>query len=286
MPSGETPHVLLINPWIHDFAAYDFWAKPMGLLTIASRLRHHGIQVSYIDCLDRFHPRAPKTDPNARYGRGPYLKTRIPKPPGLDDVPRYFSRYGIKSQWFKDDLLRQARPDLILVTSLMTYWYPGVQETIEIIRSVFPQTPIVLGGIYARLCPEHAKKNSGADHVADGPAEKNLFSLVRRYTGYSVDPAFDPQHLDSYPYPALDLQTKLNYVPLLTSKGCPFRCAYCASRFLEPNRLLRSSEAVIEEIEYWQKTYGLRDFVLYDDAFLVDADRHAIPILEEILRRE
>ena len=256
----------------------------MGLLTIASRLRHHGIQVSYIDCLDRFHPRAPKTDPNARYGRGPYLKTRIPKPPGLDDVPRYFSRYGIRPQWFKDDLFRQARPDLILVTSLMTYWYPGAQETIEIVRSVFPQTPIVLGGIYARLCPEHAKKYSGADHVADEPAEKNLFSLVRRYTGYSVDPAFDPQHLDSYPYPALDLQTKLNYVPLLTSKGCPFRCAYCASHFLEPKRLLRSSEAVIEEIEYWQKTYGLRDFVLYDDAFLVDADRHAIPILEEIFR--
>jgi len=284
MPTGETPHVLLINPWVHDFAAYDFWAKPMGLLNIASRLRHHGIQVSYIDCLDRFHPRAPKTDPGARYGRGPYLKTRIPKPPGLADVPRYFSRYGIKLQWFKDDLLRQARPDLILVTSLMTYWYPGVQDTIEIIKSVFPQTPIVLGGIYARLCLEHAKKNSGADHVADGPAEKNLFSLIRRYTGYSVDPVFDPQHLDSYPYPALDLQTKLNYVPLLTSKGCTFRCAYCASRFLEPKRLLRSSEAVIEEIEYWKKAYDLRDFVLYDDAFLVDADRHAIPILEEILR--
>ncbi len=92
------------------------------------------------------------------------------------------------------------------------------------------------------------------------------------------------QHLDGYPYPALDLQTKLNYVPLLTSRGCPFRCTYCASRFLEPDRLLRSPEAVIEEIRYWQKTYGLNDFVLYDDAFLVDADRHAIPILEGILR--
>jgi radical SAM superfamily enzyme YgiQ (UPF0313 family) len=172
----------------------------------------------------------------------------------------------------------------VLVTSLMTYWYPGVQETIEIIRSVFPQTPIVLGGIYTRLCPEHAKNNSGADHVADGPADKNLFSLVRRFTGYSVTAACDPEHLDGYPYPALDLQTMLNYVPLLTSRGCPFRCAYCASCFLEPKRLLRSPEAVIEEIGYWQKTYGLSDFVLYDDAFLVDTDQHAIPILEGILR--
>ena len=130
MPVCDAPHVLLVNPWIHDFAAYDFWAKPMGLLTIASMLRHHGIQVSYIDCLDRFHPRAPKTYPGARYGRGPYLKTRIPKPSALHDVPRYFSRYGIKPQWLRDDLLRYGRPDLVLVTSLMTYWYPGVQEKI------------------------------------------------------------------------------------------------------------------------------------------------------------
>jgi len=284
MPICNTPHILLVNPWIHDFAAYDFWAKPMGLLTIASILRHSGVQVSYIDCLNRFHPQAPKTDPAARYGRGPYLKTRIPKPSGLDDVPRYFSRYGIKPHWFREDLLKQGQPDLVLVTSLMTYWYPGVQETIETIRSVFPQTPIVLGGIYARLCPEHAKNNSGADHVADGPAEKNLFSIVRQFTGYSVTPSFDPEHLDGYPYPALDLQTARNYVPLLTSRGCPFRCTYCASRYLEPKRLLRSPEAVIEEIGYWQKAYGLSDFVLYDDAFLVDADRHAIPILEGILR--
>ena len=284
MPICDTPHILLINPWIHDFAAYDFWAKPLGLLTIASMLRHHGIQVSYIDCLNRFHPHAPKTDPSARYGRGPYFKTQIPKPSGLQDVPRYFSRYGIKPQWFTEDLLKQGRPDLVLVTSLMTYWYPGVRETIEIIRSVFPQTPIVLGGIYARLCPEHARNNSGADHVADGPAEKNLFSLVRQFTGYSVTAAFNPENLDCCPYPALDLQTTLNYVPLLTSRGCPFRCAYCASRFLEPKRLLRRPEAVIDEIGYWQKAYGLSDFVLYDDAFLVDTDQHANPILEGILR--
>ena len=284
MPPGDTPHILLVNPWIHDFAAYDFWAKPMGLLTIASILRHHGVQVSYIDCLNRFHPQAAKTVPGARYGRGPYLKTRIPKPTGLDDVPRYFSRYGIQPQWFREDLLKQDRPDLVLVTSLMTYWYPGVQESIEIIRSMFPQTPIVLGGIYARLCPEHARINSGADHVAAGSTEKDLLSLIHQFTGYTVTPAFDPEVLDDYPYPALDLQTTLNYVPLLTSRGCPFRCAYCASRFLEPKRLLRSPEAVIEEIEYWKKSYGLSDFVLYDDAFLVGTGRHAIPILEGILR--
>ncbi len=279
----DVPHILLVNPWIHDFAAYDFWAKPMGLLAIAALLRSHGVSVSYIDCLNRFHPKAPPADPSARYGRGPYFKTRISTPPVLKDVPRYFSRYGAQPQWFKEDLLAQNRPDLVLVTSLMTYWYPGVRETIETIKSVFPKTPIVLGGIYARLCRNHAQKQSGADDVAGGPAEKNLFDIVRGYTGFSVKIGFDPENLDSYPYPALDLQTRINYVPLLTSRGCPFNCAYCASHFLEPHRMLRSPESVIEEIRYWGKKYGVNDFILYDDAFLVNAEQHAIPILQGIV---
>ena len=280
--TGDTPHILLINPWIHDFAAYDFWAKPLGLLSIAGILRAHDITVSYIDCLNRFHPRSAKSDPWARFGRGPYLKTRIIKPAGLHDVPRHFSRYGIQPQWFKADLLKLAQPDLVLITSLMTYWYPGVQETIAGIRSVFPQTPIVLGGIYARLCQDHARHHSGADLVAVETAESSLLSLVQKFTGFSTTLKFDPADLDSYPYPALDLQATINYIPLLTTRGCPFNCAYCASHFLEPRRLKRSPESVIEEIKYWHRNYRVSDFVLYDDAFLVDAKRHAVPILEGI----
>jgi radical SAM superfamily enzyme YgiQ (UPF0313 family) len=279
----DAPHILLVNPWIHDFAAYDFWAKPMGLLTIAALLRQHGVRVSYMDCLNRFHPRAPQVDPSARHGRGPYLKTRIAKPAGLQDVDRHFSRYGILPSWFEEDLRKLERPDLVMVTSLMTYWYPGIRETIDTVRSVFPETPIVLGGIYTRLCEAHAKKNCGADEVAVVPAEQNIFSLVQRYTGYSAGLAFDPANLDSYPYPALDLQTRINYIPLLTSRGCPFSCAYCASHLLEPRRMLRSAQSVVEEIGYWHRDYGVRDFVLYDDAFLVDTDNHATPILERII---
>jgi len=280
----DTPHILLINPWIHDFAAYDFWAKPMGLLSIGGILKAHGISVSYIDCLNRFHPRSAKSDPWARNGRGPYLKSRISRPAALHDVPRRFSRYGIKPRWFIADLLNLARPDLVLVTSLMTYWYPGIQETIATIRSVFPQTPIILGGIYARLCHDHARIHSGADHVAFEKAENELLSLVQKYTGYSAGLTFDPADLDAYPYPALDLQATINYIPLLTTRGCPFDCAYCASRFLEPRHLQRSPQSVIEEINFWHLKHGIKDFVIYDDAFLVDANRHAVPILEGICR--
>ena len=139
---NDAPHILFINPWIHDFAAYDFWAKPLGLLTLAAIVKLHGMNVSYIDCLDRFHPKAPVTDPYARCGRGPYLKTPIPKPLGLEDVPRNYSRYVIKGKWLTEDLVAIKKPDLILMTSLMTYWYPGVRETIRVVKKYFRMFPL------------------------------------------------------------------------------------------------------------------------------------------------
>ncbi len=282
----DAPHILLINPWIHDFAAYDFWAKPIGLLTVAGILKAHGFKLSYIDCLDRFHQKAPPADPFARYGRGPYHKTRIAKPEKLRDVPRHYSRYGIQPEWFMADLTRIEHPDLVLVTSLMTYWYPGVQEAIEHVRTVWRDTPVILGGIYARLCTDHARSHAGADEVFVEPAEAGLLSLIKQVTGFAVPPMFDPNNFDTYPYPALDLQSSINYVPILTTRGCPFDCTYCASRFLEPRLLRRSPASVIEEITYWHAKTNLKDFVLYDDAFLVNAEQHAKPILEGICRSD
>ena len=283
----DTPNILLINPWIHDFAAYDFWAKPLGLLSLASILRGHEFTVSYIDCLDRFHPMSSvRADPFARHGRGPYLKTRISKPKGLEDIPRNFSRYGIKKRWFRKDLQTLIEPQLILVTSMMTYWYPGVQETIQALREVFPYVPIVLGGIYAGLCRDHALSYSGADAVITGPGEKQILKTAKEYTGFSVKQKFDPDDLDTYPYPAFDLQKKITYVPILSSKGCPFSCTYCASNLLNPKRMLRDPLSVIEEIRFWHEKYAVNDFVFYDDALLVDAQSHAIPLFEGIIKAD
>ena len=283
------PHILLVNPWIHDFAAYDFWAKPYGLLQLGAILRSHGFKMSYIDCLDRFHPKAQnKTNPSAKHGRGPYLKTPLPPPPGLADIKRNFSRYGIKPSWFQSDLRALDPPDLILVTSLMTYWYPGVHETIAIIKDVFPTTPLVLGGIYATLCREHAEQHSGATLVASGATEKDILKLVSdltlsKGTGWRSISAFDPENLDTFPFPAFDLQHQINYIPLLTSRGCPFDCAYCASKTLYPGYQTRRSETVVSEIEYWHLKFGVQDFAFYDDALLVNAEIHIIPLLEKII---
>ena len=68
------PSLLLINPWITDFAAYDFWSKPLGLLYLASVLRNAGAHIDFIDCLDRFdekfQARAQSLPKSGRYGTG------------------------------------------------------------------------------------------------------------------------------------------------------------------------------------------------------------------------
>lgn len=285
MPETK-PHILCVNPWIHDFAAYDVWAKPMGLLLLAALLRQQGYSVAYIDCLDRFHPRSSvRQDPYARNGRGPYRKTLIPKPKGLEDIPRNYSCYGIKEEWFRDDLKCQKQPDLILVTSLMTYWYPGVRQTISVLRETFPGVPVMLGGIYATLCREHAENNSGADIVAAGLSEQEILSRIAQTVGAGTGacPAASFQ-MDDLPLPAFDLQRIVSYVPIMTSRGCPFSCAYCASAYLSDTYIQRSPECVVEEILYWHRKYRVRDFVFYDDALLINAEHHALPILEKIIQ--
>jgi len=280
----DTPHILLINPWIEDFAAYDFWAKPLGLLTIGAILRMHGYRITYMDCLDRFHPEVTYRVKPGRFGKGHYLKQPIEKPDALRDVPRTYSRYGIPKALVFKTLKACPRPDVVLITSLMTYWYTGVFALIKMIREMMPGVPIVLGGIYATLCYDHAVAHAGADEVLSGEGEGAVIETLDRLTGFVSTLWFFPDDLDSYPYPAFDLQSAIPYVPILTGRGCPFRCAYCASGFLNPQFKRRSPEYVLEEILYWQERYAVKDFAFYDDALLMDADHHILPILEGIVR--
>jgi len=285
----DPPHILCVNPWIHDFSAFDFWARPLGLLTLAALLRDSGIRVSFLDCTNRFHPGL-NTPGKIRWdGRGPFLKTPIPLPEKMarqiPDETRTFSRYGIPPKLAERDLkaLSQAGPpDLVLVTSLMTYWASGVAETISLVKKTLPGVPVVLGGIYASLCTDHAEEYSGANEVIPGPGEEILAGLVEQYTGYRPD--IPSENLDDRPFPALDLQHRIAYAPLLTSRGCPFNCDYCASSFLEPRMRRRSPGHVFREIMHWHKGFGVTNFPFYDDALLVGAQGHAFPLLEALIR--
>ena len=270
--------LLLINPWIYDVAAYDFFARPLGLLYLAGLLESHGFPVRLIDCLAAPHARP------GPFGTGRYVKEVLPPPPALAGFPRRYGRYGISEAAFRQKLAGTPRPAAILVTSLMTYWYPGVAAAIRLAREQFPDTPVLLGGVYATLCPGHARQHSGADLVITGPGEEAVLHQLAPLLKISF-PSPHPPDLDALPYPALHSAAGLSFIPLLTSRGCPFSCAYCASGVMSPRYQRRSPLAVVEELLHWQQALGLSEVAFYDDALLVQAETHLLPILEELASR-
>jgi radical SAM superfamily enzyme YgiQ (UPF0313 family) len=276
---ASQPSLLLINPWIYDFAAYDYFARPLGLLYLAGWLRSLGAKIDLLDCLDLPHSHS------GPFGTGRYPKENVPTPAPLADVPRGFGRYGIREEVFRARLARLERPAAVLVTSLMTYWYPGVIAAIRLAKECFPGTMVILGGIYASLCPDHARARSGADLVLPGPWETGLPPLLASL-GLGGLAAPVPDAPDDLPYPALDLLKYLSYIPILTSRGCPLDCDYCASRLLQPRYRPRRPEAVATELAHWQDTQGgLREVAFYDDALLWGAKEHLMVILEELARQ-
>lgn len=283
--------VLLINPYIYDFAAYDLWSKPLGLLYLAALLAENGCETVLLDAMDRWHPdvlrwqqlSAPRSKP---YGDGHFCREKTEKPACFAHVRRYYCRYGMPPAVMADNLDKiraQAMPDVILVTSGMSYWYQGVHDAIAMCRRQFPGVRVVLGGIYATLYPEHAQRHSGADVVVSGEGERPLLALLRdwlqlptlrNYAGY-----------DDYPPPAYHLYPRLQYVAMLTSRGCPFRCPFCATHQFTSHFVRRQPDKVLAEMEHYVTRRAITDIAFYDDALFVQAEQHIKPILRGVIER-
>lgn len=261
--------VLLVNPWIHDFSCLNLWSAPLGLLKVAEYLSQFDTELFFIDCLE--------TVKKKKSGTGKYLRQEIEKPAVLKEIPRRFCRYGITPQEFKNKLREMPAPDIVFVGTLMTYWYTGVRETIEEIKKVFQDIPVITGGLYSTLLPDHCLRKTFTDGVFKGPVEKGLEAFLNTF-GFRLK-----RKRTSVPYWNLGL-LKWDFAPLRTSSGCPFSCTYCASRIFYSEFRQRSPEEIMKEIN---ELYNLRirDFAFYDDALLVRADEHIKPIMKEIIKR-
>jgi radical SAM superfamily enzyme YgiQ (UPF0313 family) len=220
-------------------------------------------------------------------GKGHFYHQPAPKPDALQSIKnRRYKRFGITLGIFEETVSSLPKPQAILVTSMMTYWYPGVFEVINRMKTRYPDVPVVLGGVYATICHEHAQRLSGADYLVRGPGEEEILRLVAVLTKKKILVFPDVHNPDNLPFPAHELLSAQTALPLLTARGCPFSCVYCASSRLFPDFRRRNPLHVADEIEHGVSHYGTTDFAFYDDAFLAEQEAHARPILKEIIKRD
>jgi radical SAM superfamily enzyme YgiQ (UPF0313 family) len=273
---------LLVNPWIYDFKCHDFWIKPYGLLRISTFLRENGFETEMIDCMDR-HDKdmAPYGTKDRQFGRGDFYQEELEKSAIYKKVPRKYKRYGFPLEVFKKKLEMIKPPDVVLMASSVTYSYEGVFLAVKLVSERFPQARIILGGIYATLCPEHAKKYSGAAHVWKGEINDSFINVLNQFAKADAKKPGAAGLNETFPDYLYYPDTPYRVVKF--TQGCPFSCTYCAIKQFSEAYYQRDRDCILKELEMYAGT-GIKNIAFYDDALLYK--NHFIKgILKEVTRR-
>jgi hypothetical protein len=260
--------ILLVNPPIYDFSAYDFWLKPYGLLRVGGYLRREA-EIQLFDFLNRTHPWFDKKSLRSdSWGRGKFFAKEVEKPGIFSHIPRIYRRYGIPEEIFREFILSHGSFDAVLIQTNMTYWYPGVSEVLRVVQELVPGAKTVLGGVYATLCPNHAH-TLGADLVVEGCSLQGLWDLL------DLKP-------DETQAPFWEGYEELSVGVLKLADGCPFRCTYCSVPQITPKFQPFATEASWKAFQFL-KNLGTSNIVFYDDALLFQPDQVLVPFLTRVL---
>lgn len=261
------PRILLVQPPIYDYTAYDYWLKPFGLLRVAGWLRGQA-ELRLFDYLDRLRSSLDRPPRSDSWGRGEFPSELVPAPEVLPRLPRRYRRFGLPRSLFRQFLAEQGPFDFALIQTVMTYWYPGVKEVLDDVHTFSPKTKTVLGGVYATLCPDHAR-SLGADLVVSGSRLDDLWRFLNAEPNLAELPFWDG-------YPRLEVGIlKLAY-------GCPFRCTYCSVPQVEPTFTGYPLEKSLAEVEFLSQR-GARHLAFYDDALLYRPGKILVPFLQGVL---
>jgi radical SAM superfamily enzyme YgiQ (UPF0313 family) len=227
-----------------------------------------------------------------------------------------------KMSWrdIKQDIL-DYQPDLIGVTSTTENRFQSF-KLIRLIKKTYPQALTILGGPHASMAAEDCLAHiPELDLVVRGEGEMTLTELCRWHKEGKDPQALDSisglsfrkhgevqsnparpliKDLDNLPYPAFHLipfaeynfkfpvpgKGELPAVNIMSSRGCPFKCNFCATPInWGRNVRMRSPENVVDEIEGLIKQYGIKVIFFFDDTFNVNTKR-VEKICDLIIERE
>jgi radical SAM superfamily enzyme YgiQ (UPF0313 family) len=117
--------------------------------------------------------------------------------------------------------------------------------------------------------------------IFKGPFTAEVLSEILHKTGITKNnsvPVFDY-------FKTTTSNKNKGFAAILTSRGCPYSCSYCASKLLYKKYIRRPFPSVIEEMENLINNSQIKDIIFYDDALLVDPENHIIPILQQIFNK-
>ncbi len=206
--------------------------------------------------------------------------------------------------------LASFKPDVVGITSV-TPFIESALLAARVAKETLPTALVVLGGPHATFMDNQVLSDH-VDIVVRGEGEQTLLHLLQkissgsenlhevtgisfRKNGQIIRTPNRPfiQNLDELPYPAYHHFALSKYsffgrriLPILTSRGCPFQCAYCvSSRMVGAEFRARDPTKVADELEWLKNEHKAGTFSFYDDAFTYDQNR-AIKICEEITKRK
>lgn len=199
--------------------------------------------------------------------------------------------------------LKGKSPDLVGISSA-TPNFKGAVAIGKLAKEV-TSAKVVIGGVHASALPELTlKENPQFDIVVVGEGELTMLELCealekdsglekvagivfRKNHSFYRTPARNLiSNLDSIPFPARDLVDLNLYRPqvhlyrgrksatMITSRGCPARCTFCATKVTMGNRFrTHSAEYVVNEIEHLVNNYHIEDVIIVDDTFTINKNR-------------
>ncbi len=201
-------------------------------------------------------------------------------------------------------LIRRKKPKIIGVSTLTVMIHRSLKAA-RILKSTFPDIPIVFGGPHATIFPEITlKEKNFVDFVVIGEGEYTTLELLQeleksnpnfskiRGIGYKENGRVNfnerrpyIKNIDELPLPARHLLPIELYEPskrvvkkppathAVVSRGCPFRCTFCSKAIWGQTVRERSPEKVLEELIYLKEKYKINDVIFADDTFTINKKR-------------
>ncbi len=175
----------------------------------------------------------------------------------------------------------------LLLMNVRSYTFPLAREAARSFKRVNPEGVVVVGGMHATVAPREMESVAEFDRIVRGPGEQVVVGLAtdplgfpRVVTGTSARSMDDWPWIDRVLWPhsrrpddPWPLEPACGWGPapvatVLTSRVCPWQCAFCNEASFIATMARRSPEAVIEELNHLDARWGpLGSVVIHDSMF-------------------